>query len=104
MKYLSSLATNDYLLQRCANPCFKLCDTGNHVFMVKSGAKREESRVVNTHKSTGVEELNPVVLTSTGMGRARPYRPPVPHGSDFARSNQATFVNAPIYFETPAAA
>jgi hypothetical protein len=72
--------------------------------MAKSGAKREESRVANTHKSTEVEELNPVVLTSDGTGGARPYGPRVPLGTAFARSNGVTFVKAPIYFETPAAA
>ena len=51
--------------------------------MAKPGAKREESGVANMHKSTGVEEMYPVVLTSTGTGGARPYRAPVPPGTAF---------------------
>jgi hypothetical protein len=72
--------------------------------MTKSGAKREDSRVANTHKSTGIEELIPLVLTSTGTGKARPYRPPVLTSTDFIMSNQVTFMKAPIYFQTSAAA
>jgi hypothetical protein len=36
-------------------------------------SKRENSGVINTHKSLGVEEMHPKVLTSTGMGGARSY-------------------------------
>ena len=44
------------------------------------------------------------MVTTAGTGGACLYRAPVPPGTAFARSNGATFVKTPIYFETLAAA
>jgi hypothetical protein len=46
------------------------------------------------------EETRPIVLRSIGMGKARLYRPPVPHGTAFVWSSEATSAKASICFET----